>query len=38
MREYTSSGWSAMFAPSWTQDIAANGQVTAEEIQSLLEV
>jgi len=38
MNGYLSRGWSAVFDPSWTEGVVKGGQITAEEIDSLLEV
>jgi len=38
MNGYLSRGWSAVFEPSWAEGVVKRGQITAEEIASLLEV
>jgi hypothetical protein len=35
---YASRGWSAVFDPSWVEEVVAKGQSTTEEIEGLLEV
>ena len=38
MSGYASRGWSAVFDPSWVQEVVAKGQSTSKEIEGLLEV
>lgn len=38
MSGYLSRGWSEVFDPSWAEGIVQRGQITAEAIDSLLQV
>jgi len=38
MSGYASRGWSAVFDPSWVEEVVAKGQSTSKEIEGLLEV